>query len=255
MIIAIMLATVGMAQETVQIGNQVWMKQNLNVGVMIQGSQNQTNNNVVEKYCYENNEYNCSQFGGLYQWDELMQYLATSPKGLCPNGFHVPTNAEYNALIFATLAATDVTAGGAWMGYNNSAVKLKNNVPVVVFSPYETLMYEGKSIFQAPSTIRYYTNKPSKFIGSFYQKWGQPDERGVPVTATNESGFTAIAGGFMQRPSVPMFYNAGGSFNAWTSTPQTSYSAYNVKIAGTSNGAFVESTPKYMGLSVRCIKD
>ena len=87
-IILLMLVTVGFTQETVIIGTQEWMAENLNVGTMVQGSVNQTNNNVIEKYCYGNDEANCAVYGGLYQWNEAMQYTtAEGSQGLVQVGF------------------------------------------------------------------------------------------------------------------------------------------------------------------------
>jgi len=84
---------------TVQIGTQCWMAENLNVGTRIDGVQNQTDNEVVEKYCYDNLETNCDVYGGLYQWNEMMQYTTTAGvKGICPTGWHLPTDSEWTAL-------------------------------------------------------------------------------------------------------------------------------------------------------------
>lgn len=84
---------------TVQIGSQCWMAENLNIGTMIEGADNQTNNDTIEKYCYENDTDNCDIYGGLYQWDEMMKYSsAGGAQGLCPNGFHIPTDAEWMIL-------------------------------------------------------------------------------------------------------------------------------------------------------------
>jgi uncharacterized protein (TIGR02145 family) len=92
----------GKTYHTVQIGNQCWLKENLDVGTMIQGSQDQTNNGVIEKYCYDNDPNNCITYGGLYQWDEAMQYVTNEgATGICPPGWHIPTLAELE-----TLAAT-----------------------------------------------------------------------------------------------------------------------------------------------------
>lgn len=86
----------GQIYNTVQIGNQCWFKENLNVGTMINVSANQTNNNQIEKYCYNNDIKNCDVYGGLYQWDEMMQYSFW--KFICPEGWHVPINAEWTSL-------------------------------------------------------------------------------------------------------------------------------------------------------------
>jgi uncharacterized protein (TIGR02145 family) len=96
----LMLALAGFSQETIIIGQQEWMKYNLNVGTMVQGTATQTDNGTVEKYCYQNLESNCNTYGGLYQWNEAMQYAtAEGSQGICPDGFHIPTNAEWNVLL------------------------------------------------------------------------------------------------------------------------------------------------------------
>ncbi len=85
--------------NTVQIGTQCWMSENLNIGNQIAGTQEMTNNTITEKYCYDNNPANCNTYGGLYQWKELMQYSTTpGTKGICADGWHVPTDDEWCTL-------------------------------------------------------------------------------------------------------------------------------------------------------------
>ncbi|MDP3684540.1 MAG: FISUMP domain-containing protein [Ignavibacteria bacterium] len=99
----------GKTYHTVQIGTQCWLRENLDVGTMIQGSDTSKNNGTLEKYCYDNNTSNCATYGGLYQWNEAMQYSTTSGiKGICPTGWHLPTSTE-----FETLAATVSNNGNA----------------------------------------------------------------------------------------------------------------------------------------------
>jgi uncharacterized protein (TIGR02145 family) len=84
---------------TVKIGNQCWFAENLNVGTMIDSLSEQKNNAILEKYCYRNFESNCNLYGGLYQWDEMMQYTTIeSSRGLCPVGWHVPSDTEWKIL-------------------------------------------------------------------------------------------------------------------------------------------------------------
>jgi len=64
--------------ETVVIGNQTWLKKNLNYAVS--GS-----------VCYENDPANCAKYGRLYNWE--------TAKSICPSGFHLPTKDEWNALV------------------------------------------------------------------------------------------------------------------------------------------------------------
>lgn len=85
--------------NTVVIGTQCWFAQNLNVGARINGTLSQTNNGIFEKYCYNDDENNCTVYGGLYQWDEAMQYSTTEGvMGICPTGWHLPTDAEWTTL-------------------------------------------------------------------------------------------------------------------------------------------------------------
>ena len=101
----------GQIYNTVQIGNQCWLRENLNVGTIIDSTKDQTNNGIIEKYCYHNNPNNCAAYGGLYQWAEAVQYqngasntTLASPslsgaQGICPSGWHLPTLSEFNTLI------------------------------------------------------------------------------------------------------------------------------------------------------------
>jgi uncharacterized protein (TIGR02145 family) len=101
----------GQIYATVQIGNQCWFKENLNVGLMIQSGMNSSNNAVTEKYCYDNLETNCNVYGGLYQWDEMMQYSTTSGiQGICPPAWHLPTIDELMTLT-DSLGGLDVAGG------------------------------------------------------------------------------------------------------------------------------------------------
>jgi uncharacterized protein (TIGR02145 family) len=89
----------GQVYNTALIGNQCWLKENLNVGTMINGDQEQTDNGTIEKYCYDNDPANCDTYGGLYQWNEMMQYTTTQGmQGICPPDWHIPTDEEWKIL-------------------------------------------------------------------------------------------------------------------------------------------------------------
>jgi uncharacterized protein (TIGR02145 family) len=89
----------GQNYNTILIGTQCWFKENLNVGIRVNGGNNQINNGTIEKYCYEDNVANCNAYGGLYQWDEMMQYTTTSgTQGICPLGWHIPSDQEWTIL-------------------------------------------------------------------------------------------------------------------------------------------------------------
>lgn len=90
---------VGKDYNTVLIGSQCWLKENLDVGTMISSTIHSTDNSIIEKYCYNNIPANCDTYGGLYQWNEAMQYVQTEgAQGICPEGWHIPTFTEFSTL-------------------------------------------------------------------------------------------------------------------------------------------------------------
>jgi len=131
----------GQTYATVQIGEQCWMAENLNVGSRTNGNQNQTNNGIIEKYCYNDLQSNCDIYGGLYQWSEMMEYT-TIPgvRGICPVGWHLPSDYEWCTLeqaVDSTITCEDtgyrgIDGGGKlkeegnahWYGPNTGATNI-----------------------------------------------------------------------------------------------------------------------------------
>jgi len=161
--------------HTITIGTQCWMKENLNIGTKISGSSNQTNNSGIEKFCYDNSDANCSTYGGLYQWDEAMQYSQTKgSKGICAEGWHIPTDAEWTALVtfLGTNPGTKLkhngTAGfeGLLAGYRTSSSTFTNNTQFGYFwtstkSDASQAYYRQLTSFDATATRNY----NFKFLG------------------------------------------------------------------------------------------
>jgi len=89
----------GVTYHTVQVFNQCWMKENLNAGVRIGGTENSSDNGIIEKYCYGDVEDSCATLGAFYQWNEMMAY-ATLPgsRGICPPGWRIPTDDDWKIL-------------------------------------------------------------------------------------------------------------------------------------------------------------
>jgi uncharacterized protein (TIGR02145 family) len=81
--------------KTVRIGNQCWFAENINHGTMIDAiDPMNTNNNNFEKYCFEDLEANCDEFGGLYLWQELWDVQG----GICPTGWRVTRDGDWKNL-------------------------------------------------------------------------------------------------------------------------------------------------------------
>ena len=66
-----------------QIGSQVWMVRNMNLSKDASGE-------PIGK-CYDNDPSNCDKYGRLYTYDEAMR--------VCPDGWILPTSAEWDALL------------------------------------------------------------------------------------------------------------------------------------------------------------
>ena len=94
------------SDKTVTIGSQTWMAENLNY-------------ETANSFCYEDNVSNCTKYGRLYTWAAAMDSAGVysenskdcgyghycrvnSPaRGICPEGWHVPTWAEWYTLYSA----------------------------------------------------------------------------------------------------------------------------------------------------------
>lgn len=84
---------------TILIGTQCWLAANLNYGTAVPASAVQRDNCIPEKYCFNDTPANCNNEGGLYQWDELMQFAELdASQGLCLPGWHIPAENDWNIL-------------------------------------------------------------------------------------------------------------------------------------------------------------
>lgn len=89
----------GKIYKVATIGEQTWLAQNLNYSsCQIESS----------SWCYDGKESNCDEYGRLYSWtaaagveagfQRKYASLGTTVQGICPDGFRLPTEADWNEL-------------------------------------------------------------------------------------------------------------------------------------------------------------
>lgn len=108
----------------VTIGSQIWMAENLNYDTL----------DATGSWCYENIADNCTTYGRLYDWSTVMNLndscntkvcsdqVQTVHKGICPQGWHVPSDAELTVLtafIGEDVAGTKLKAASGWSSDGN----------------------------------------------------------------------------------------------------------------------------------------
>lgn len=115
----------GHQYKTVKIGDQCWMAENLKSTHYADGSA------ITEQWAYNNDEAYAYTYGRLYTWAAIMHGAASSNsnpsgvQGICPNGWHVPSDAEWQELEM-TLGMTTVEANATGSrGSHSEGRKLK----------------------------------------------------------------------------------------------------------------------------------
>ena len=94
----------GNTYNAIDIGNQIWMKENLKVSHYNNGDEILTTSSDISyvtepKYQWpvNGNNANLALYGRLYTW-----YVTTDERGICPTGWHVPSEGDFNTLITNT---------------------------------------------------------------------------------------------------------------------------------------------------------
>lgn len=116
------------------------MAENLNIGKMVLGSEEQNDDNEIERYCYDNDPAMCNKYGGLYQWAEMMQlpshcntdncydYIERKHRGICPEGWRLFTWNDFVVVKeFYDKYDDGITPGlrsQCFVGYNTSGFSL-----------------------------------------------------------------------------------------------------------------------------------
>jgi uncharacterized protein (TIGR02145 family) len=190
----------GNTYQTVKIGDQWWMAENLKVTHYRNGDEipNVTNATVwgtlpTGAYCnYGNDANNAITYGCLYNW-----YAVNNSRNIAPEGWHVPSDAEWQTLV-------DYLGGYAVAGG-----KMKET---------------GTKHWRSPNT-----------------------------GTTNESGFSALPGGY--RGSDGAFATMGYFATFWSSTELNIYGAWSQHFYYDSSAVDHVLIEEDCGFSVRCVRD
>lgn len=206
----------------VQIGSQTWMAENLKYLPSVVGPGTGSNS---EAYCYvygydgtsisaAKATENYATYGVLYNWTAAMNGAESSDanpsgvQGICPDGWHLPSDAEWKQLeMYLGMSETDVNSTG-WRG-----------------------TVEGGKLKEAGTT-----------------HWADPN-----AGANNESGFTALPGGY--RYFNGYFYNIRSYGDWWSSTEYDSGNAWYRCLSYGYSSVYRYFNFKSMGFSVRCLRD
>ena len=185
----------GITYETIILGSQVWMAENLKTTHYNNGEPISTGWPSYDgAYAvYDNDPSNAETYGNLYNW-----YAVDDSRGVCPEGFHMPSDDEWQILI-------DYLGG-----YSVAGGKMKET---------------GTAHWNSPNT-----------------------------GATNESGFTALPGGY--RSSSSGYYSDMGDYGSfWSSTAINSNDALYRALHYLNPAVFRHNLNKRNGFSVRCLGD
>lgn len=208
----------GNVYQTVTIGTQVWMAENLKTTKYRDGSSIPNVSDHAEwyalntgAYCeYGNTPSNVAVYGRMYNW-----YAVSDARNLAPAGWHIPTDAEWNVLTDYLLAN----------GYNCNG--------------------STDGSFYAKS-LAATTNWASSYNIGAVGNTDYPEFR-------NKTGFTALPGGW--RGSAGTFYELGYSGYWWSSTEYLSQYGIYRKLDFRYTYMSSQNLSKGAGFSVRCIKD
>jgi len=215
----------GNVYNTVLIGNQCWMKENLKTTKYRNGTpieypgtdNNAWQNNTTGAYAWYNNDINWKDsYGALYNW-----HAVNNTNGLCPTGWHVPTDAEWTQLVDYVVAQG---FPNQWDNPNGAGNALK-------------------SCRQVNSPLGGDCNTTE------HPRW----ESHSTHHGFDEFGFSALPGGY--RNTHGSFNYIGTDGNWWSSTELSSTYAWYRGMYYSYGYVHRYYLNKTYGFSVRCLRD
>jgi uncharacterized protein (TIGR02145 family) len=237
----------GNSYQTIVIGEQVWMIENLKTTKYRNGDPIPEIKDASEwgklstgAYCvYENYSDYANIYGNLYNW-----HTVNDKRKIAPKGWHVPTTEEWKTLMTyvsdtygnQTNSSTSGENGGA-----GSSLSRNNNYELIAKFLASTSLWDSTTIEETP---------------------------GYNVTQNNQSGFSALPGGF--RDIEGKYLNMGTNGRYWSSSDYEDIQLFNpdgtisegdptmsifITINHDSKMVYQSGMAKGSGCSVRCLKD
>lgn len=224
--------------QNVTIGSQVWTSTNLNVSTYRNGDiiPQVQDEDAWEKlttgaWCYyENNASNGTKYGKLYNW-----YAVNDARGLAPQGYHIPSEAEWTKLKDylggRDVAGTKMKSVSGWKSYTSGGSKTCPNC--------------------SSWNAEYRKKVPCLTC---------KDTRSVPAPKVTKSGngsnsskFSGLPGGYRNSDGSYDYIGYNGFW--WSSTEYNTYNARYLYLYYNNGLATINSDDKQFGLSVRCLGD
>ncbi|MEI7620505.1 MAG: FISUMP domain-containing protein [Candidatus Falkowbacteria bacterium] len=229
---------------TVQIGDQCWMKQNLNYGtykyaepvpandpdcVRIVNAMTCQGADGVQKFCSANSESSCATYGGLYEWAEAMSF----PKECNVAGWTSQGGGVYTSNCGT---ATTYTAENIHQGICPDGWHIPN------YNEWQSL-----STYLGGDTV---AGGKLKEAGTTH--WSTPNTGG-----DNSSGFTALASGWRYGyySGANTFYYTNEQARFWTTWQYAYGTCYNEALLYQLAVLSMGGNDCAHGMSIRCVKD
>ena len=207
----------GHIYNTVQIGDQCWMKENMRATKYSDGTSitqaSVTQQSISTRYYYDPGQ--AANYGYLYNWPAAKgpSSVSANNQGICPTGWHVPSNGEWTQL--------------EQYVSSQSNYRCSNNSP-----------YIAKAL---ASTTGWISSNSQCAVGN------------TPAS-NNATGFGAVPAGNHYGSS---FLDSGHYAYFWSSTEYNSDRAFNRLLVynGAGVGSYNGDYNKGCGYSVRCLRD
>jgi uncharacterized protein (TIGR02145 family) len=249
--------------QTVTIGKQVWTTKNLNLMTFRNGDSiphAKTNEewetafkNEKPAWCYyDNNPANGEKYGILYNW-----YAVNDPRGLAPDGFHIPSKTEWDTLenLIGSAAGEKMKSAeiivSKFSFIEEGGYYEQKYVPCSNCSYWTQKQKENNPCSSCKNT-RGKTVSTGKYIPKTKKKI--EEKNNIGWNGDNSSGFSGQPGGLRRGNEFAYISESGYWWSVTQGEEDENDGAYFRYLDNTSLFNY-DYFNKGVGLSVRCLKN